>query len=106
MTQPPTLCRSCGATGLLTILDLGRTPLANALLAAEQLNQHEETFPLELARCPECTLVQITETVPPEKLFREYFYLSSFSETMVRHAQSLVEELIFTNNLGANSLVV
>lgn len=106
MSEQLSACRSCGASGLLPILNLGRTPLANALLTADQIHQHEETFPLELVSCPKCTLLQITETVPPEKMFREYFYRSSFSETMLRHARSLVKELIAANDLDANSLVV
>jgi SAM-dependent methyltransferase len=99
-------CRSCGADGLLSILDLGRTPLANALLTAGQLAEPETVYPLELAFCPACTLVQITETVPPEKLFSEYLYLSSFSDTMLRHVESLVRELIDARALDARSLVM
>ncbi len=99
-------CRSCAATELLPILDLGKTPLANALLTAEQINQSEEEFPLELFLCRKCTLVQIAETVPPEKLFREYFYLSSFSDTMLRHAAALAAELVEARKLHAGSLVV
>ena len=99
-------CRSCAAAGLLPILDLGQTPLANALLTSDQIEQNEQKYPLELVLCSNCTLVQITESVAPERLFREYFYLSSFSETMLRHAALLVEELIAANNLNANSLVI
>jgi Putative zinc binding domain len=76
------------------VLSLGRTPLANALLVADQLGAPEETFPLEVAFCPHCTLVQLTETVPPEKLFREYLYFSSYSETMLRHAKDLVRRMV------------
>ena len=65
-------CRSCDQSGLKIVLSLGHTPLANALLTAEQLNEPEAFYPLDLAFCPNCSLVQITETVPPEKLFREY----------------------------------
>jgi SAM-dependent methyltransferase len=101
-----TPCRACGESGLRTILQLGRTPLANALLTAEQLNEPEETYPLELAFCQNCSLVQITETVPPEKLFREYFYLSSFSDTMLRHAEEIAGQLIKSRGLGADSLVM
>lgn len=101
-----TPCRSCGARELSLVLSLGRTPLANALLTKEQLDQPEETYPLDLVFCPRCTLVQITETVPPEQLFREYFYLSSFSETLLRHAETNVTRLIGARNLGGDSLVV
>lgn len=99
-------CRSCGARGLDTVLSLGRTPLANALLTDQQLRQPEPTFPLDLAFCARCALVQITETVPPEQLFREYFYLSSFSDTMLRHADELVGRLIPSRRLDATSLVM
>lgn len=104
--QQAPACRSCGAGGLISILDLGRTPLANALLTAEQLAEPEATYPLELGFCATCTLVQITETVPPEQLFREYLYRSSFSDTMLRHAESIVGELIPRQHLNADSLVV
>lgn len=99
-------CRSCGQPGLVEILSLGRTPLANALLTAEQLDGEEPTYPLDLAFCPRCALVQITETVPPEELFLEYLYYSSFSDTMLRHAKELVGQLISSRQLGSDSLVV
>lgn len=102
----PHSCHSCGHTDLKTILSLGRTPLANALLRADQLEETEETFPLELVFCPACTLVQITETVSPEKLFREYFYLSSFSDTMLRHAATMAAQMVEERGLGRGSLVV
>ena len=102
----PTACRSCGYTELQNFLSLGHTPLANALLTEEQLGEAEETYPLELALCARCSLVQITETVPPEKLFREYVYQSSFSDTMLRHAEALSSFLISSRNLGAKNTVV
>ena len=69
-------CRSCSSEGLVAILDLGCTPLANALLKSEELDRPEATFPLELVFCPSCSLVQISETVPPERLFSNYPYFS------------------------------
>jgi hypothetical protein len=101
----PTCC-SCGRGGLELILSLGRIPLANALLSASQLNHPENAYPLDLAFCPNCSLVQILETVAPEKLFRDYLYFSSFSDTMVDHARTLVGQLISQHGLDARSLVV
>lgn len=106
MNAPQVSCRSCGKRELITILSLGKTPLANALLTREQLAEKEPAYNLDLVFCPSCTLVQITETVPPETLFREYFYLSSFSETMLRHSEENVRELIESRNLNGESLVV
>lgn len=106
MPEQKLLCRSCGQGGLQPILSLGAMPLANSLLPDLQSAASEEKFPLELVFCPDCALVQITETIAPEKLFREYVYFSSFSDTMLCHAQNLVEELIAARRLGAASLVV
>ena len=99
-------CRSCQSSELNPIISLGRTPLANALLTSEELNHPEESFPLDLAFCPNCTLVQITETVPPEKLFREYLYFSSFSDTVLQNAREIAERTIQRRNLNQESLVV
>jgi SAM-dependent methyltransferase len=100
------VCRACGTTHLRPILSLGRTPLANALLTMDQLDKPEETYPLELAFCPNCALVQITETVAPEKLFREYLYFSSFSDTVLKNAQEIASRLTKRCSLNTNSLVV
>jgi C-methyltransferase C-terminal domain/Methyltransferase domain len=51
-------------------------------------------------------LVQITETVPPEQLFREYLYFSSFSDTMLAHARELTARLTAALKLGSRSLAV
>ena len=88
------------------VLSLGQTPLANALLKPEELAKPEPTFPLDLVFCADCALVQITETVPPEQLFSHYLYLSSFSDTMLKHSQELAERLVLERGLEPSSLVV
>ena len=99
-------CRSCGSTGLELVLSLGKTPLANSLLTEDQLGEVEPTFPLELAFCPGCSLVQITETVPPERLFSEYLYFSSVSPALLRHAERLAREVVAARRLTAGSRVI
>lgn len=98
-------CRACGNQRLEGILSLGQKALANAYLRPEELLKPEPQFPLDLVFCPDCSLVQITETVPPEVLFGEYLYFSSFSDTAVRSAREIAERLTMTRHLHANSLV-
>ena len=98
-------CRSCGGE-LEVVLDLGLTPLANSLLRSEQLEKPEPRFPLRLAACPGCALAQLVETVPPEALFSEYPYFSSFSDTMVRSAADLTGRLVRERGLGPESLAL
>lgn len=99
-------CRSCGEAKGVQILDLGCQPLANNLLRPEDLSKPEPRFPLRLAVCKSCWLLQITELVPPVELFSEYLYFSSFSDQMLRHAKQAAERYIRDYSLNARSLVV
>ena len=60
-------CRSCGDDDITVILSLGSTPLANSLLTADDLARPERTYPLDLAFCHACALVQITERFRPKR---------------------------------------
>ncbi len=63
--------------------------------------------PLTFAFCPDCSLVQILETVKPEILFgQEYPYFSSVSQALLEHSRKNALELIQTRRLNQNSLVV
>jgi SAM-dependent methyltransferase len=106
MALEASYCRSCGGIGLIAVLSLGPLPLANALLTTAPLAALEKTYPLSLVFCPHCTLVQIAETIAAEKLFRDYFYFSSFSDTILHHARGLAERTIASEPLDADSLVV
>jgi SAM-dependent methyltransferase len=100
-------CRSCGSTDLKPIIDFGKTPLADALLKKEQLEQPELLVPLSLVFCPNCSLVQIVETVDPEVLFcRDYPYFSSTSKEYLAHSRENAEELIKSRKLDSKSLVI
>ena len=100
-------CRSCGSPHLEPFLSLGETPLANGLLDAEGLQRPEPTFPLDVAFCAECSLVQILATVRPEVIFGEdYPYYSSFSDTVLEHSRKNAERLIASQSLDEDSLVL
>src|SRR6266705_170999 len=99
-------CRSCGSTQGSLILDLGLQPLANNLLREEDLAKPEPKFPLRLAVCQSCWLLQIVDLVPPVQLFSEYLYFSSFSDLMLRHSKEAAARYIKEFSLNARSLVV
>lgn len=99
-------CRICGNRSLEPILSFGEMPLANALVSEGMLGIPERTYPLELVYCPDCSLVQITETVPPQELFAEYLYFSSYSDTMLEHSRRLVDQLVESRALSAESLAM
>lgn len=98
-------CRSCGSAQGALILDLGIQPLANNLLRPEDLSKPEPKFPLRLAVCQSCWLLQIVDLVPPVQLFSEYLYFSSFSDLMLRHARQAAERYIKEFSLSKQSFV-
>jgi hypothetical protein len=99
-------CRACGSSETRLLLDLGIQPLANNLLRKENFSKAEPKFPLRLAVCSSCWLMQIVDEVPPVTLFSEYLYFSSFSDAMLRHAADAASQHIARFNLGKDSLVV
>src|SRR5690606_17094383 len=85
----------------------GLMPPSDHLLTDEHLARPEPRFPLILAFCPDCSLVQITETVDPSLLFGEqYQYFSSFSDTLLDHSRRHALSLIRRCHLGQPSRVV
>ncbi len=100
-------CRACGYPGLESVLSMGKTPLADALLTEDQLESPEHIVPLTWVFCPNCALIQITETVKPEILFgRDYPYFSSVSKSLVQHFRDSAEELIELRGLTTDSMVI
>jgi len=99
-------CRSCGNENLKKILSLGRLPLANNLLSKKDLGNEEEQFPLEINYCDECHLCQLSYVVHPEKMFRNYVYVTSTTDTFKKHFGDMAAELANELHLDKNSLAV
>jgi len=75
MTAETVGCRGCGLALPAPFLDLGRQPLANALVDPARAQEPEPRYPLAVCRCAGCELVQLDRTLPPEALFSEYVYI-------------------------------
>lgn len=100
-------CRVCEGAELQVFLDLGHLPLADRLLTKRGLTDSEPVYPLEVAFCPNCSLVQILETVDPEELFcNDYPYYSSVSAYLLEHSKRNVLELIDRRQLDDRCFVV
>jgi SAM-dependent methyltransferase len=100
-------CRSCKKQGLQIFLDLGDKPPSDRILTEQMLTQPEPFYPLKVAFCPHCSLVQILETVPPEDLFTDgYEYYSSFIPSLLEHSKQNVQDLVKSRNLGVDHFIV
>ncbi len=96
-------CRVCGG-GLNHYLSLGLSPLANNLNSNKTTKS--ELYPLDLNFCKKCSNSQLSIVVPPEKMFTNYFYLSSTSKKFISHFEQIAKELKADLELDKKTLVV
>lgn len=94
-TTTRTTCRVCGSDRLTLLVDYGRMPLAGGFLSQDEL-AYQAAFPLRLARCAECTEMQILDIVPPGEIFTQYSYVSSTTRTLVDHFAEMGREIVAT----------
>ena len=106
MTLPGLACRLCGSTRQRTFVDLGKSPLCESFLAAEQLEEAEPFYPLHVRICEDCLLVQLPAYVPASDIFEEYAYFSSYSDSWVAHAAAYADSVVQRLGLDENSLVL
>jgi SAM-dependent methyltransferase len=99
-------CRFCGTPLSHVFVDLGMSPLSNAYLAESQLLDPEPFYPLKVFVCDHCHLVQLPEFEPPEKIFSDYAYFSSVSDSWLRHCERYAETMRNRLSLGPASLVM
>ncbi len=76
-------CRCCGNIDLKRVVSLGYQPLANNLL--NKSTENCELYPLELNFCEKCYNCQLSIAVDPKKIFSNYLYTSSTSNTFRNH---------------------
>jgi nucleoside-diphosphate-sugar epimerase len=98
-----TSCRICGG-GFSHYLSLGLSPLANNL--NDRKNTCNDVYPLDMNFCNECSNSQLSVVVPPEKMFDNYYYLSSTSQKFRDHFVNISKELKSDLKLKNSSVVV
>lgn len=84
-------CRLCGSSDLDLILDLGTQPPANSLRVSRE--DFLEVIPLIICRCQNCTTIQLTETVAPEHMFRNYVWVTGTSQTARSYSEEFCEHV-------------
>lgn len=86
-------CSACGYDGLELFLDLGHSPIADAY--QDDPNATPKTYPLQLAVCTGCWLVQLLEVVPGSLLFESgYSFYSSASPPLSAYHEDYANEIL------------
>ena len=100
-------CRFCDTQLTHTFVDLGETPLANAYVTPQDVAAgRDKAFSLHARVCSECLLVQVDDSVPPDAIFSDYLYFSSYSDSWVEHARRYAVAMKERFALGPHSMVV
>jgi methylation protein EvaC len=86
------VCRLCDSKRLGLVMDFGEVGLAGAFLKPEQFAA-ERTFPMRLHFCKDCCAVQVTDNVPADVMFQNYFYFSSSIGTLREHFERYAVEV-------------
>lgn len=97
-----TACRICGGSTRV-VLDLGKTPLANAF--PSNRDENLPTFPLALEACV-CGNLQLGTCVDPEVLYANYLYVTPDSTMLTAHYRTLAGALRERGMLAADSAVL
>ncbi|MHC9541078.1 MAG: class I SAM-dependent methyltransferase [Vulcanimicrobiota bacterium] len=102
--QAITECRSCSSQNLVDILDLGVQPLANDFLSDPDSVQ--QCYPLSVAFCRDCSLLQLKQTVRKEALFDRYVWLTGTSRTARDYARTFSARVLESVKLSRSDLII
>ena len=89
-----TTCNSCKSLKLKQIINLGKTPLANAYTEKLKDFKYEKKFPLVVKFCKKCKLIQAPHNIKPNKIFIKYDYLSGISKMWINHCKNFYDTVI------------
>ncbi len=99
-------CRICGFRELHEFLNLGKMPIPNGFLSKEALTIKEEKFDLICLYCHSCGLVQLSDVVNPNLMFKNYVYIPSTAKIMMNNFSNLAFAVHKRFKLGSKDLVV
>ncbi|MGA9061086.1 MAG: class I SAM-dependent methyltransferase [Terracidiphilus sp.] len=98
-------CRFCGAGLQRTFVDLGMSPLCETYLSDAELSRGEVYYPLHVYICDRCLLVQLEEFESAERIFSDYPYFASYSDSWLRHCEKYCREMQTRFSLSKDSFV-
>ncbi len=99
-------CRLCGSRNRELALPLAATPSGEDYVTAEQLQQPQPLFPMDLFLCRDCGHAEFPDVIDPDLLYRNYKYQTSISLGLVEHFGRYAEAVVSAVKPAAGSLVM
>jgi hypothetical protein len=95
-------CNLCRRETVERLIEFGEHPIAHQFL--DSPDQDEYTHPLVLGFCESCGLTQLIEPIPPERLYSEYNWLSSWKWNP--HQERVLEAIEALPDVGRHDFVL
>ena len=72
-------CRMCSSKSFYNVINLGKHPLGNSLVSKKDIKKKDPVFPIKVKQCKKCKLVQLTEIIDANEIYKnvDYLYFSS-----------------------------
>ncbi|HZM01688.1 MAG TPA: class I SAM-dependent methyltransferase, partial [Candidatus Saccharimonadales bacterium] len=105
-------CRICASKALTPVLSLGDQYIAGAFADPKGTPPVQRRIPLDLVRCDPsvdqnaCGLVQLRHSVPPNILYRSYWYRSGINQTMRDNLAGIAHQAEAAVELQPGDLVI
>lgn len=100
-------CQVCGCEDLISVINLGHQPLCDSLLTEVTMHEPEIFYPLELMRCPKCTLTQLTHVVDGSIVYApEYPYRSGITKELRVYQEAFADSVVEKIGLPEGSICV
>ncbi|MEG4799124.1 class I SAM-dependent methyltransferase [Microcoleus sp. ARI1-B5] len=99
-------CRLCGATDVELAVPVAATPPGDRYVSSEYLDEHQETYPLDLYLCRSCGLLQLLDVVDPEVLYGKYIYTTSISLGLVEHFRKYADTVVERVKPAAGAIAI
>lgn len=89
MIKQNTTCLACGSNHIELALDLGNSPLANSYKDSADYN--DDRYPLAVNLCRDCFHLQLSHTVDPAVIYKNYMYVTGTNNTIHQYCNWFAE---------------
>ena len=88
-------CRMCDSSKFYDVINIGEHPLVNSLISKKNLKFKDPVFPIKVKQCKKCNLVQLTEIVDANEIYKnvEYLFFSSDMPGLSNYFKPYAKEL-------------
>jgi 2-polyprenyl-3-methyl-5-hydroxy-6-metoxy-1,4-benzoquinol methylase len=99
-----TTCLACGSEHVRLALNLGDSPLANSY--KDSADQNDTRYPLAVNLCHECFHLQLSHTVDPTIIYKNYMYATGTNNTIHQYCEWFATFVREYNNYHSASKVL